>query len=69
MKRGKQTLKPNEEQRADNPARPHGKNCGRRKKEKHEWPMSAVGWDEPAEWSETPTMEIDDEVRKFFSDE
>lgn len=69
MKRGRQALVPQGGERAGNPARSRGKSCDRRKKRKHEWPMSADGWDEPAEWGEAPMLEVDDEVRDFFSDE
>lgn len=69
MKREKLRVEPQEEQRAGDPARPRGKRRDRHKKRKYEWPMSADGWDEPAEWGETPTLEVDDEVRDFFSDE
>lgn len=69
MKREKLRVEPQKEQRAGNPARPCGKPGGRHKKSKYEWPMSADGWDEPAEWGEAPMLEVDDEVRDFFSDE
>lgn len=69
MKREKLRMESQEEQRAGNPARPCCKHGGRHKRNKYEWPMSADGWDEPAEWGDAPTMEVDDEVRDFFSDE
>ncbi|MCC8037822.1 MAG: hypothetical protein LIP02_06790 [Bacteroidales bacterium] len=68
MKREKLRVEPQEEQRAGDPARPAA-NVEIGKKRKYEWSMSADGWDEPAEWGETPTLEVDDEVRDFFSDE
>lgn len=69
MKRERLRIEPQEEQRAGSPARPRGQRGGRHKKSKYEWPMSADGWDESAEWGETPTLEVDDEVCDFFSDE